>query len=67
MESNVLGIHHITVIRDDPQHNIDFYAGVLGLRLVKNAVNFDVPDTYHMYKQAFRVMSRRNNNVDRKA
>jgi catechol 2,3-dioxygenase-like lactoylglutathione lyase family enzyme len=32
MESNVSGIHHIT---DDPQHTIDFYAGVLGLRLVK--------------------------------
>ena len=49
MESNVLGIHHITAITDDPQHNIDFYAGVLGLRLVKKTVNFDVPDTYHFY------------------
>ncbi len=47
MESTVLGIHHITAITDDPQHNIDFYAGVLGLRLVKKTVNFDVPDTYH--------------------
>jgi glyoxalase family protein len=49
MESSVLGIHHITAITDDPQHNIDFYAGVLGLRLVKKTVNFDVPDTYHFY------------------
>ena len=49
MESNVSGIHHITAITDDPQHNIDFYAGVLGLRLVKKTVNFDVPDTYHFY------------------
>jgi glyoxalase family protein len=49
MESNVLGIHHITAITDDPQHNINFYAGVLGLRLVKKTVNFDVPDTYHFY------------------
>jgi len=49
MESSVLGIHHITAITDDPQRNIDFYAGVLGLRLVKKTVNFDVPDTYHFY------------------
>src|SRR5438876_3510063 len=49
MESSVPGIHHITTITDDPQRNIDFYAGVLGLRLVKKTVNFDVPDTYHFY------------------
>ncbi len=49
MESNVLGIHHVTAITDDPQKNIDFYAGILGLRLVKKTVNFDVPDTYHFY------------------
>jgi len=33
------GIHHITAIASDPQRNLDFYAGVLGLRLVKRTVN----------------------------
>lgn len=49
MESSVPGIHHITAITGDPQNNIDFYSGVLGLRFVKKTVNFDVPDTYHLY------------------
>lgn len=43
------GIHHITAIVGHPQENIDFYAGVLGLRLVKKTVNFDDPGTYHFY------------------
>jgi glyoxalase family protein len=43
------GIHHITAIASDPQRNLDFYAGVLGLRLVKRTVNFDDPGTYHFY------------------
>ena len=43
------GIHHITAIVGNPQENVDFYAGVLGLRLVKKTVNFDDPDTYHFY------------------
>src|SRR6186713_3340248 len=46
---NILGIHHITAIASDPQANLDFYAGVLGLRLVKRTVNFDDPGTYHLY------------------
>lgn len=45
----ILGVHHITAIASDPQANIDFYAGVLGLRLVKLTVNFDDPGTYHLY------------------
>ena len=45
----VLGIHHVTAIASDPQRNIDFYGGVLGLRLVKRTVNFDDPQTYHFY------------------
>jgi glyoxalase family protein len=49
MENNILGIHHVTAIAGDPQSNIDFYAGVLGLRLVKVTVNFDDPTTYHLY------------------
>jgi glyoxalase family protein len=43
------GIHHITAIAGDPQRNLDFYAGFLGLRLVKRTVNFDDPGAYHFY------------------
>lgn len=43
------GLHHVTAIASDPQKNIDFYAGVLGLRLVKKTVNFDDPGSYHLY------------------
>ncbi|HJR63258.1 MAG TPA: VOC family protein, partial [Gemmatimonadaceae bacterium] len=43
------GIHHVTAICGDAQRNVDFYAGVLGLRLVKRTVNFDDPQTYHLY------------------
>jgi len=44
-----MGIHHITAIVGDPQENVDFYAGILGLRMVKQTVNFDDPGTYHLY------------------
>lgn len=47
--SSVLGLHHVTAIASDPQRNLDFYARVLGLRLVKLTVNFDDPGTYHFY------------------
>src|SRR6202035_2913054 len=47
--SEILGLHHVTAIASDPQTNIDFYAGILGLRLVKLTVNFDDPGTYHLY------------------
>lgn len=43
------GVHHITAIATDPQSNIDFYTQVLGLRLVKQTVNFDDPSAYHFY------------------
>ncbi|HEX8102666.1 MAG TPA: VOC family protein [Solirubrobacteraceae bacterium] len=43
------GLHHITMITGDAQKNVDFYAGVLGLRLVKKTVNFDQPSAYHLY------------------
>lgn len=43
------GLHHVTAIASDPQANVDFYTTVLGLRLVKQTVNFDSPDTYHLY------------------
>ncbi len=43
------GIHHITCITADAPGNVDFYARVLGLRLVKKTVNFDAPEVYHLY------------------
>ena len=43
------GIHHVTGIAGDTQQNVDFYAGVLGLRLVKVTVNLDDPHTHHLY------------------
>lgn len=49
MSKKTMGIHHITAIVGHPQENVDFYAGVLGLRLVKQTVNFDDPGTYHFY------------------
>src|ERR687890_549464 len=42
-------LHHITMITGDAQKNVDFYADVLGLRMVKKTVNFDAPDAYHLY------------------
>ena len=47
--TSVLGIHHVSAIASDPQRNLDFYAGTLGLRMVKRTVNFDDPQTYHLY------------------
>jgi glyoxalase family protein len=49
MAKHITGIHHVTAMAGDPQTNIDFYAGVLGLRLVKLTVNYDDPGTYHLY------------------
>jgi glyoxalase family protein len=43
------GVHHITAITGDAQKNVDFYAGVLGLRLVKKTVNQDDPTVYHLF------------------
>ncbi|MBA3258817.1 MAG: ring-cleaving dioxygenase [Gemmatimonadales bacterium] len=47
--SLITGLHHVTAIAADPQANLDFYSGVLGMRLVKRTVNQDVPDTYHLF------------------
>ncbi len=47
--ADILGLHHVTAIASDPQRNVDFYAGVLGLRLIKLTVNYDDPATYHLY------------------
>jgi glyoxalase family protein len=43
------GMHHITMITGDAERNVAFYADVLGLRLVKQTVNFDAPEAYHLY------------------
>jgi glyoxalase family protein len=49
MTRTIPGIHHVTAISGPPQLNVDFYTGHLGQRLVKKTVNFDAPDTYHLY------------------
>ena len=49
MTAQLTGIHHVTAIAADPQKNVDFYVGVLGLRLVKQTVNFDDSGSYHFY------------------
>ncbi len=45
----IKGIHHITAICSNPEVNLNFYEKVLGLKLVKQTVNFDDPYTYHLY------------------
>lgn len=47
--ATLLGIHHVTATCGNPQQNVNFYTGVLGLRLVKVTVNFDDPTSYHLY------------------
>jgi len=49
MNKKIAGLHHVTAIASDPQRNLDFYVGLLGLRLVKRTINFDDPGTYHFY------------------
>jgi glyoxalase family protein len=44
-----MAIHHVTAIAREPQRNLDFYAGTLGMRLVKLTINYDDPGTYHLY------------------
>ncbi len=49
MSLTIPGLHHITAISGPPQENVDFFTGILKQRLVKKTVNFDAPDTYHLY------------------
>lgn len=49
MKQQTAGIHHITAFVSNAQANADFYAGLLGLRLVKKTINFDAPEVYHLY------------------
>jgi len=46
---SILGLHHITLVCSHAQRTVDFYTGVMGLRLVKQTVNFDDPGSYHLY------------------
>ena len=46
---SINGLHHVTAIAGPAQENLDFYAGVLGMRLVKKSVNQDDPGTYHLF------------------
>jgi glyoxalase family protein len=49
MENLIKGIHHVTALAGNAQENIEFYTGILGLRLVKKTINFDAPEIYHFY------------------
>src|SRR5438093_10757540 len=49
MNLSITGLHHVTAIASDPQRNLDFYVGLLGLRFVKRTVNFDDPTSSHFY------------------
>jgi glyoxalase family protein len=49
MNNLINGLHHITALASDAQKNVNFYVGILGLRMVKKTVNFDAPEIYHLY------------------
>lgn len=49
MNQLITGIHHVTALAGDAQRNLDFYGGMLGIRLVKKTINFDAPEVYHFY------------------
>lgn len=49
MTARTKGIHHVTAIAGNAQENVDFYVGVLGMRMVKRSVNQDDPGTYHLF------------------
>ncbi len=49
MRQQTTGIHHVTAFVRNAQATVDFYSGVLGLRLVKKTINFDAPEVYHLY------------------
>jgi glyoxalase family protein len=47
--THIPGLHHVTAIAGDARANVQFFTQVLQQRLVKKTVNFDAPDTYHLY------------------
>jgi glyoxalase family protein len=46
---SILGLHHITLFCSNAQRTVNFYTRILGMRLIKKTVNFDDPQTYHLY------------------
>jgi glyoxalase family protein len=48
-QQQTAGIHHITAFVQNAQETVDFYAGILGLRMIKKTINFDAPEVYHLY------------------
>jgi glyoxalase family protein len=46
---NITRIHHATMVSSDAQQTVDFYTGLLGMRLVKQTVNYDQPESHHLY------------------
>lgn len=48
-KQHITGIHHITALAGNTQENVDFYTGILGMRMIKKTVNFDDPGVYHLY------------------
>ena len=49
MRVRLEGVHHITCITGDAPANVEFYAGELGLRMVKKTINQDDPTVYHLF------------------
>src|SRR6266540_5925333 len=49
MPTSVHGIHHVTAVAGDAQQNLNFYVGVMGMRMVKKTVNHDAPHIYHLF------------------
>lgn len=49
MKTLINGLHHVTSLASTAQTNVDFYVGILGLRMIKKTVNFDAPEIYHLY------------------
>ncbi|NBS03591.1 MAG: ring-cleaving dioxygenase, partial [Rhizobiales bacterium] len=47
--SKSAGLHHVTAVSGVPKENVAFYTQVLGLRMVKQTVNYDDPGTWHLY------------------
>ena len=47
--AEIQGLHHISLICSSAQRTADYYTRVLGMRLVKQTVNFDAPSSYHLY------------------
>ena len=49
MLNQIKGLHHVTSLASSARSNNTFFTDVLGLRRVKQTVNFDAPDVYHLY------------------